>query len=67
MTMWQKRHAHPDPRWLTTQQDFYEADQTRYYNYGTNITIEVKGRGTNRPNPDAQIDEIRAQLFDRSR
>jgi len=67
MTGWMLRHRHPDSRWLSTQGELYEADHTvRYYRTpGQNITTEVTGPAAQRPDPKAQVDEIRAQLYDR--
>lgn len=67
MQGWRLRVRHPDPRWLQTQQELYEADtRERVWPGQPPITV-APGRGTWRPDPSAQVDEIKAQLVDSAR
>lgn len=72
MKTWHLRHRHPDPAWLTTQGDLPEADARERVWPGDPAkpltrTIFTPSRSTWRPDPDAQVDEVRARLFEESR
>lgn len=64
MQGWRLRIRHPDPRYLTTQGEIYAADSRE--RVMDNVTIQA-GKATWRPDPSAQVDEIRAQLADKAR
>lgn len=66
MTAWRLRIRHPDPLYLSTQGDFYDLDQ-RERVWAGKYPVTVRGRGTWRPDPAAQVDEIRADLVDEAR
>lgn len=72
MKTWQMKHRHPDPRYLSTQGDFPEVDnrpRTWAYTIGGHkpTVIEVRGKEAQRPDASAQVDEIRAQLWDKAK
>ena len=64
MQGWRLRIRHPDPRWLETQSTLYEADQRERVWPGSPPVTAAPGRSTWRPDPSAQVDEIKAQLVD---
>lgn len=68
MKTWQMKHKHPDPRYLSTQGEFYGVDQNqRVYEFkivGPKAVLIMTGKSAQRPDASAQVDEIRAQLFD---
>lgn len=64
MQGWRLRIRHPDPRYLTTQGELYAADSRE--RVVDNITI-LPSKATWRPDPSAQVDEIRAQLAEEAR
>ena len=64
MQGWRLRIRHPDPRWLETQRTLYEADQRERVWPGSPPVTAAPGRSTWRPDPSAQVDEIKAQLVD---
>lgn len=67
MTTWRLRIRHPDPRWLTTQGELYAADSRERVWPGSPPVTVHPGRSTWRPDPAAQVDEIKAQLVDEVR
>lgn len=71
MKTWQMKHRHPDPHYLSTQGEFYGVDQNeRVYEFklmGPKAVIIMTGKAAQRPDASAQVDEIRAQLFDQSK
>lgn len=72
MKTWQMKHKHPDPRYLRLQDAFPGVDdrpRTWTYTIGGHqpTVIEVKGKSAQRPDASAQVDEIKAQLFDESK
>ncbi|TXH11958.1 MAG: hypothetical protein E6R03_13860 [Hyphomicrobiaceae bacterium] len=64
MQGWRLRIRHPDPRYLTTQGELYAADSRERVIDGWTLR---PGRATWRPDPAAQVDEVRAQLVDEAR
>ncbi len=72
MTGWRLRHRHPDPTWLTTAGDQPAADSRERVWPGNPPkpvvrTIYTPSRATWRPDPAAQVDEVRAKLADEAR
>lgn len=71
MKTWHMKHRHPDPRYLSTQGEFYGVDQNeRVYEFrivGPKAVLIMNGKAAQRPDASAQVDEIRAQLFDQSK
>lgn len=64
MRTWHLRHRHPDPRYLTTQGELYGDDKPRVYKFEDSMwPVEVIRKGW-RPDPSAQVDEIRAQIYE---
>lgn len=64
MQGWRLRIRHPDPRYLTTQGELYSTDNSERVLKGVIIR---PGRSTWRPDPSAQVDEIKAQLTEQAR
>jgi len=67
MQAWRLKIRHPDPRWLETQSELYEADHRERVWPGKPPITVGPGRPTWRPDPSAQVDEIKAQLVDSAR
>jgi hypothetical protein len=64
MRTWHLRHRHPDPRFLTTVGDFYGVDKPRVYRFkDSKYPVEITGKSW-RPDPSAQVDEIRVRLYE---
>lgn len=72
MTSWKLRHRHPNPAYLTTAGDLPAADSTERVWAGNppspvTRTVFVPSRATWRPDPTAQVDEVKARLADEAR
>lgn len=67
MTTWRLRIRHPDPRYLSTQGELYAADSRERVWAGDPPVTMQPSRSTWRPDPSAQVDEVRAQLVDEAR
>lgn len=71
MKSWQMKHKHPDPHYLSTEGDFKTDTEIRTYPFiieGHQPTvIEIRGKASQRPDASAQVDEIKAQLFEESK
>lgn len=67
MQAWRLKIRHPDPRWMETQSELYEADHRERVWPGKPPITVGPGRPTWRPDPSAQVDEIKAQLVDSAR
>lgn len=63
MKTWRLRIRHPDPRYLSTREELYKADSVPRVIQG----YPIEGRGRWRPDPSAQVDEIKADLVDAAR
>lgn len=78
MRTWKMAHKHPDARYLNTKEAFSEVDnKPRIYEfiwpiYGlrpgqVRSVLVWTGRDAWRPDPSAQVDELRARLMDVAR
>lgn len=67
MKGWRLRIRHPDPRYLSTKEDLPKVDNNEHVVEGRPYRFFLIGRGSWRPDPSAQVDEIRARLADEAR
>lgn len=66
MRTWRLKSRHPDPRYLSLELDFPGVDQVERVFPGRWPMSKwtFLGRGAWRPDPQAQVDELRARLMD---
>lgn len=67
MKGWRLRIRHPDPRYLSAKEDLPQVDNNEHVVEGRPYRFFLIGRGSWRPDPSAQVDEIRARLADEAR
>lgn len=69
MKAWKLKVKHPDARYLRPEGAFPEVDSKPHlYKFGEGaVVLEVTGPEAWRPDPSAQVDELKAQLAEQAR